>query len=115
MRVNFISDNELFDIIGENVSYYRRLYSLEKGKMTQERLAEIIGVSTSVIGGLESKKTNQGISVPTLYRISVALEVSFDKLINKRKKWFILQITFILIFSYFSHIFVSFYRCPKQI
>lgn len=51
MRVNFISDNELFDIIGENVSYYRRLYSLEKGKMTQERLAEIIGVSTSVIGG----------------------------------------------------------------
>ena len=54
--------------------------------MTQERLAEIIGVSTSVIGGLESKKTNQGISVPTLYRISVALEVSLDKLINKRKK-----------------------------
>lgn len=96
MRVNFISDNELFDIIGENVSYYRSLYSLEKEKMTQEKLAEIIGVSTSVIGGLESKKTNQGISVPTLYRISVALEVSLDKLINKRKKWFILQITFIL-------------------
>ena len=53
--------------------------------MTQERLAEIVGVSTSVIGGLESKKTNQGISVPTLYRISVALEVPSDKLITKRK------------------------------
>ena len=88
MWVNFISDNELFDIIGENISYYRRLYSLEKEKMTQERLAEIIGVSTSVIGGLESKKTNQGISVPTLYRISVVLDVSIDKLITKRKKWF---------------------------
>ncbi len=86
MWVNFISDNELFDIIGENISYYRRLYSLEKEKMTQKRLAEIVGVSTSLIGGLESKKTNQGISVPTLYRISVVLDVSIDKLITKRKK-----------------------------
>ena len=80
-----MSDNDLFDIIGQNVSYYRRLYSLEKDKMTQERLAEMVGVSTSVIGGLESKKVNQGISVPTLYRISVVLGVSIDKLINRRK------------------------------
>lgn len=85
MSLNYLSDNELFDIIGKNASYYRRLHSLEKEKMTQERLAEIVGVSTSVIGGLESKKTNQGISVPTLYRISVALEVPIDKLITKRK------------------------------
>ena len=85
MSLNYLSDNELFDIIGKNVSYYRRVHSLEKEKMTQERLAEIVGVSTSVIGGLESKKTNQGISVPTLYRISVALEVPIDKLITKRK------------------------------
>ena len=80
-----MSDNDLFDIIGQNVSYYRRLYSLEKEKMTQERLAEMVGVSTSVIGGLESRKVNQGISVPTLYRISVVLGVSIDKLINRRK------------------------------
>ena len=85
MVLNFMSDNDLFDIIGQNVSYYRRLYSLEKEKMTQERLAEMVGVSTSVIGGLESKKVNQGISVPTLYRISVVLVVSIDKLINRRK------------------------------
>ena len=80
-----MSDNELFDTIGKNVSYYRRLYSLEKEKMTQEKLAEKVGVSTSVIGGLESSKVNQGISVPTLYRISVVLEVPIDKLVNKRK------------------------------
>ncbi len=86
MNLNAMSDSELFDVIGDNISYYRRLYSLEKEKMTQERLAEIIGVSTSLIGGLESKKTNQGISVPTLYRISVALEVPIDKLITKRNQ-----------------------------
>ena len=80
-----MSDNDLFDTIGQNVSYYRKLYSLEKEKMTQERLAKMVGVSTSVIGGLESKKVNQGISVPTLYRISVILEVPIDKLVNKRK------------------------------
>ena len=80
-----MSDNELFDTIGKNVSYYRRLYSLEKEKMTQEKLAEKVGVSTSVIGGLESSKVNQGISVPTLYRISVVLEVPIDKLVNRRK------------------------------
>lgn len=85
MGLNYISDNDLFDTIGQNVSYYRRLYSLEKEKMTQEKLAEMVGVSTSVIGGLESKKVNQGISVPTLYRISVVLDVSIDKLVNKRK------------------------------
>lgn len=85
MGLNFMSDNDLFDTIGQNVSYYRRLYSLEKEKMTQERLAEMVGVSTSVIGGLESKKVNQGISVPTLYRISVVLDVPIDKLVNKRK------------------------------
>lgn len=79
-----MSDNDLFDTIGKNVSYYRRLYSLEKEKMTQEKLAEKVGVSTSVIGGLESNKVNQGISVPTLYRISVIVEVPIDKLINKR-------------------------------
>lgn len=53
--------------------------------MTQEKLAEKVGVSTSVIGGLESNKVNQGISVPTLYRISVIVEVPIYKLVNKRK------------------------------
>lgn len=53
-----MSDSDLFDVTGDNISYYRRLYSLKKEKMTQKRLAEIIGVSTSLIGGLESKKTN---------------------------------------------------------
>ena len=80
-----MSDNDLFDTIGKNVGYYRRLYCLEKEKLTQEKLAEKVGVSTSVIGGLESSKVNQGISVPTLYRISVVLEVPIDKLVNRRK------------------------------
>ena len=80
-----INSNELYKIIGENVKYYRLLYTLNKEKLTQEKLAEMVDVSTTVIGGLESPKTKQGISVLTLYKLSKALGVSLDELVTKRK------------------------------
>ena len=58
-----ITSAELFKVIGKNIKYYRKLYNLKIGKMTQEDLAEIVDVSTALIGGLESDKINQGISV----------------------------------------------------
>lgn len=85
MKLYDFSDREIFNIIGTNVRYYRLLYSLNNEKMTQEELAELVGVSTTLIGNLESKKINQGISVPTLYKISKVLEVSIDDLVCKRK------------------------------
>ena len=47
-----ITSAELFKVIGKNVKYYRKLYNLKVGKMTQEDLAEIVDVSTALIGGL---------------------------------------------------------------
>jgi len=47
--------------------------------MTQEKLAEKIEVSTSLIGNLESKKTLQGISIYNLYKISLILKTPIDK------------------------------------
>lgn len=73
-----IKEEELFDIIGKNVKYYRQLYNLEHQKMTQEQLAEKANVSTALIGNLESNKINQGISVITLYRLSQILNVPMD-------------------------------------
>ncbi len=75
-----LKSDELFKIIGSNVKYYRKLYSLNKGKMTQENLAELVDVSTALIGNLESEKISQGISVVTLWKISQVLEVPIDKL-----------------------------------
>lgn len=80
-----MTGKELYSIIGQNVKYYRLLYTLNKEKLTQEKLAELVDVSTTVIGGLESEKANQGISVLTLYKISKALGVSMDELVTKRK------------------------------
>ena len=85
MEIEYLNEEDLFKIIGQNIKYYRGLYSLNKQKMTQERLAELIGVSTALIGNLESEKISQGISVPTLYKISLLLEVPIDELCKKRK------------------------------
>ncbi|MBP3920090.1 MAG: helix-turn-helix transcriptional regulator [Bacilli bacterium] len=85
MNNNVLNENEIFDIIGKNVKYYRILYNLKKGKLTQEQLAEKIDVSTALIGNLESEKINQGISVITLYKLSKVLEIPIEKLFEIKK------------------------------
>lgn len=77
-----LDSNYLFKVIGYNVKYYRNLYNLNEGKMTQENLAELVNVSTVLIGNLESEKISQGISVFTLWKISQVLEISVDKLFD---------------------------------
>ena len=74
----FKSEKDLYKIIGKNIRYYRKLYSLNKKELTQESLAEIANVSTSLIGNLESKKTYQGISIYNLYKISKILEIPIE-------------------------------------
>ena len=82
-----MNDEEIFDIIGKNVKYYRQLYNLNHDKLTQEQLAEKINVSTALIGNLESSKINQGISVGTLYRLSQVLEVPIDNFFKLPTKY----------------------------
>ncbi len=72
--------DRLNQIIGRNIKFYRELYNINnKEKMTQARLAKIIGVSTPLIGSLESDNTTQGISTYNLYKISKALKVPIEK------------------------------------
>ena len=80
-----LESDQLFKIIGSNVKYYRKLYNLTKGKMTQENLAELVDVSTALIGNLESDKISQGISVLTLWKISKTLEISVEDLFDDTK------------------------------
>ncbi len=65
--------------VGNNIKRYRLLYNIDKGNMTQKDLAERIGVSTSLIGGLESNNLSQGISIYNLYKISEVLRVPINK------------------------------------
>ncbi len=74
-----MDQNTLNKIIGNNIKKYRLLYSKTKSKMTQENLAELLNVSVSLISSLESNKTNKGISITNLYKISVILDVPIHK------------------------------------
>ncbi len=65
--------------VGNNIKRYRLLYNIDKGNMTQRELAKRIGVSTSLIGGLESNNLSQGISIYNLYKISEVLRVPINK------------------------------------
>lgn len=85
MEINRQEEQQLYRNIGNNIKYYRLLYSLEKEKLTQERLAEEIDVSTAFIGNLESNRIKQGLSVYTLYKLSKALNVSIDDLVAEPK------------------------------
>ena len=77
-----IEAKELFKTLGQNVKYYRKLYNLKKGKLTQEKLAEEVDVCTALIGNLESENIEQGVSVITLVKLSKTLGVSIDDLLN---------------------------------
>ncbi len=81
---DFKDEKEIYSIIGKNIKYYRKLYSLNVEELTQEHLAELVNVSTSLIGNLESKKTYQGISIYNLYKISLILNVPIENFFINR-------------------------------
>ena len=73
----YMNQDRLNSIIGKNIKKYRLLY--DKEKMTQEKLAELLNVSVSLISSLESNKTKKGISINNLYKISVILNTPISK------------------------------------
>ncbi len=76
--VDMKNDGTIYDIIRRNIKKYR----LQRG-YTSAQLAEMVDLSHDFIRQIESEKVRYNFSVDTLYRISVALEVSLDKLIEK--------------------------------
>ena len=77
-----MTETNLNKKIGQNIKKYRLLYNINKQRLTQQELAKKIGVSTSLIGSMESNKTHQGISIYNLYKISEVLNVPINKLLE---------------------------------
>ena len=71
-------DETIYDIIRRNIKMYRK----EKG-LTSAQLAEMVDLSHDFIRQIESEKARYNFSVETLYKISVALDVGLDKLVEK--------------------------------
>lgn len=57
--------------LGLKIAYYRKLRGL-----TQEALAEQIGVSAAFIGHVEAPNINNAISLDTLFDIAAVLDVA---------------------------------------
>ena len=74
-----INEKTINERVGKNIRKYRLLYSATKHNLTQSDLAEKVGVSVSLIGGMESKNINQGISIYNLFKISEVLKTPIDK------------------------------------
>ena len=70
----------IYDVIRKNIKKYRKAQN-----MTSAELAELVDLSHDFIRQIESKKAAYNFSVDTLYRISVALDVSLDDLIKEEK------------------------------
>lgn len=70
----FNFDENIIKTIAYNVIKYRKLNNI-----TQEQLAIDIGVSPEFIRKFESTKGSEGLSLISLYKISVVLNTSIDK------------------------------------
>ena len=82
MKKETNEQERLNQMIGRNIKFYREIYNIKntgKEKMTQALLAKKVGVSTPLIGSLESANSSQGISVYNLYKISKVLGVPIEK------------------------------------
>jgi len=73
-------DENIYNTIRQNIRKYRK----EKG-LTSAQLAEMVDLSHDFIRQIESEKVGYNFSVETFYKISVALDVSLDKLAEKQQ------------------------------
>ena len=76
-----VFDGNIYNTIRRNIRRYRQ----EKG-LTAAELAEMIGRSHDFMRQIESEKVGYNFSLDTFYRISVALDVSMDKLAEQTPK-----------------------------
>ncbi|MDR0979032.1 MAG: helix-turn-helix domain-containing protein [Lachnospiraceae bacterium] len=71
-------DTNIYNTIRKNIKKYRK----EKG-LTSAELAELVDLSHDFIRQIESERVAYNFSLETFYKISIALDVTLDMLIEK--------------------------------
>ncbi len=71
-------DNYYYNIIRQNIKKYRK-----KSGLTQQELADKIGVSMNYIAKIESKKMQKSFTISVLGRISNALNIDIRLLFDE--------------------------------
>ena len=78
MKIEKNDDYYIYYIVSKNIKYFRKN---SKNVMTQQKLAELSGLSHSLIANIESEKVQQIFSIEALYRIAKTLEVDIKDLL----------------------------------
>ncbi len=82
--------DEIFLMISRNVRYYRLYnhskYADERGRITQEKLAELCQVSQSLIANIESEKVKQTFSITVIATIAKVLGIPFEEFFKEHKR-----------------------------
>lgn len=68
---------EKYAEIGCNIAYYRK-----KKNLSQEGLADIVGISRQHMGAIEATNVNRKISMDLFFDFAKALEVEPEQLLN---------------------------------
>ena len=71
---DYIFNDNIMLVIVKNIKKYRKAQ-----KLTQEELAFYTNLSNEFIRRIESSNGKRGVSLKTLYKISIVLETSIDK------------------------------------
>lgn len=78
---NFDFDKDIIKTVSKNVRKYRKLAGI-----TQEQLAVDIDMSYDYLRRFESQLGKEGLSLMSLYKISVVLGVPMNKFFEKEDK-----------------------------
>lgn len=82
--------DNIYLMVSRNVRYYRRYnhseYADERGRITQERLAELCDVSRSLISNIESEKVKQTFSISIIATISKVLNVPLEEFFKEHER-----------------------------
>lgn len=79
-----INSNELYRLIGKNLSNLRREYSIG----TQQKLAEDTGLSRSFISQIEGPNVDKGFSIDTLFLISQTYKIDIRRFFDNYETLF---------------------------
>ena len=71
-------DSNYYDIIRINIKKYRELKNI-----TQQQLADKIGMSMNYIAKIESQKMKKGFTIETIGRITEALNIDIRQLFDE--------------------------------
>lgn len=79
-EINFHEDYYYYDIVRKNIKKYRRLAGI-----TQQELADRVGVTMHYISQIESAKPNKYFTLVVIGRIADALEIDIRQLFDEVK------------------------------